>query len=78
MLEDFGGGASVEYFRKDERKEALGTRAEAKGTRRTEDLKEEVRVFMVVWEETWSTDDISASLLAQMITKIHLTIRHLA
>ena len=59
----------MEYFLKEERKEALGTRAEAKGTRRTEDLKEEVSVFMVVCEkETWSTDDISASLLAQMIT----------
>lgn len=56
----------MEYFLKEERKEALGTRAEAKGTRRTEDLKEEVSVFMVVCEkETWSTDDISASLLAQ-------------
>jgi hypothetical protein len=46
-LEDFGGGASVEYFRKDERREDLGIRAEAKGARRAEVLKEEARVFMV-------------------------------
>ena len=48
MLEDLGGGASVEYFRKDERKVALGIRAEARGARRAEALKEEVRVFMMV------------------------------
>ena len=48
MLDDFGGGASVEYFRKDERKDPLGMRAEIRGARRAEALKEEVRVFMAV------------------------------
>ena len=47
-MDDFGGGASVEYFRKDDRRDPLGMRAEARGARRAEALKEKVRVFMEV------------------------------
>lgn len=48
VLDDFGGGASVEYLRKDDRKEALGMRAEVRGARRAEARKEEAKVFIIL------------------------------
>jgi hypothetical protein len=48
VFDDFGGGASVEYFRNEERKEALGTRAEVRGARRREAMKEFTTGFMMV------------------------------
>ena len=38
----------MEYFRNEERKEALGTRAEVRGARRREARKEFAMGFMVV------------------------------
>jgi hypothetical protein len=48
MFDDFGGGASVEYLRKEERKDCLGNRAELRGMRRAEVRKERVMGFMVM------------------------------
>jgi hypothetical protein len=47
-FDDFGGGASVEYVRKEERKEALGIRAETSGARRAEARKEYTKGFMAM------------------------------
>jgi len=47
-FDDFGGGASVEYLRKEERKDCLGNRAEMRGTRRAEVRKERVMGFMMM------------------------------
>jgi hypothetical protein len=47
VFDDFGG-ASVEYLRKEERKDCLGMRAEMRGTRRAEVRKERVMGFMMM------------------------------
>ena len=73
MLEDFGGGASVEYLRKDERKDALGIRVEASGARRAETLKEEARVFIdVVVRVRRGGNVVSAA-----IRHLYFTVRHI-
>jgi hypothetical protein len=44
----------VENFLKDERKEALGMRAEERGTRRAEARKEKAKVFIIMTTIVWS------------------------
>jgi len=48
VFDDFGGGASVEYFLNEERKEALGMRAEIRGARRAEARKVYTKGFMMM------------------------------
>jgi hypothetical protein len=51
VFDDFGGGASVEYFRKEERSDPLGMRAETRGARRAEARTEYSKGFMAAEDD---------------------------